>query len=263
MTIRRTSFVMAFVAAATSFCFAGERGEGKYSGVAIFDRWGGCTLYSGVYVMYVSEAVKQQLRAQAGTCVEIDATKVEQPHNPGDGLIQKFALLGAAPKVNAWESPEGFKLAVVPAFTDGHIPELVIRATNVGDKARKLNMDSLAPTLLMAKSKLNQWSPSDGPSTAVVTRNNFWVGGKEPRIKGGNNTWEWSLKTPDTLEQIVTLQPKEVFELRLTFKLPAGEYDFLAGYGGGVHAGQCIASNLVAFDVKVDGTATLPKVAGR
>ena len=49
-----------------SACLAGERGSGKYSGVVIFDRWGGCTLYSGIYVMYISEGVKEQLRPEAG-----------------------------------------------------------------------------------------------------------------------------------------------------------------------------------------------------
>ena len=30
------------------------RGPGKYNGVVIFDRWDGCHLYSGAYVMEIS-----------------------------------------------------------------------------------------------------------------------------------------------------------------------------------------------------------------
>ena len=71
-------------------CQGGERGPGKYCGVVIFDRWGGCTLYSGIYVMYVSEKVKNGLRPFAGRAVQIDAKKVNQPENPGDGLITQF-----------------------------------------------------------------------------------------------------------------------------------------------------------------------------
>ena len=75
-------------------CEAGIRSTGKYCGVAVFDRWDGCTLYSGAYVMYVSEKTKEGLRKYAGQAVAIDAKEVDQPHNPGDGLIGKFEYLG-------------------------------------------------------------------------------------------------------------------------------------------------------------------------
>ncbi len=71
-------------------CGAGRRGPGKYCGVAVFDRWDGCTLYSGVYLMYVSEKTKESLRKYAGQAVQIDAKEVYQPINPGDGRIGKF-----------------------------------------------------------------------------------------------------------------------------------------------------------------------------
>jgi hypothetical protein len=59
------------------------------------------------------------------------------------------------------------------------------------------------------------------------------------------------------------LKPKEKRTVTITFDLPEGEYDFLAGYGGGVHAGKGIASNLVAFDVSPKGKVTIVKVKGR
>ncbi len=261
---KRFSTTIAAVALLVSVCLAGIRSEGKYSGVVIFDRWGGCTLYSGIYVMYVSEGVKEQLRPEAGKCVQLDATKVEQPMNPGDGLIKQFKLLGAAPAAKEWESPEGLKLTVVRAFEDGNAPEFIIQVENVSDKQRTLRMDSLAPTLLAAKTKGgDRWSPSDGPSAAVVTRQSFWIGTDGPRMQGANETWQWKVVAPQKLVEKVSLDPKAVFELRLSFKLPPGEYEFLAGYGGGTHDGQCIASNLIGFDVKEDGTAVLAKSAGR
>ena len=60
---------------------------GKYSGVVFFDRWGGCIFFSGVYLMYISEETKENLREYDGQAIEIDALQVVQPVNPGDGLI--------------------------------------------------------------------------------------------------------------------------------------------------------------------------------
>ena len=49
----------------------------------------------------------------------------------------------------------------------------------------------------------------------------------------------------------------EPLEVALNFRLPHGEYQFMAGYGGGVHAGRALASNLAGFDVDADGRASL------
>jgi hypothetical protein len=269
--IAMNKLLTTFAAATVLFvtvCLAATRSPGKYSGVVVFDRWGGCTLYSGIYVMYISEGVKEQLRANAGKCVQIDATQVEQPLGRGDGLIRKLTLLGPAPPAKASESPEGLKITVARAFEDGTAPQFVIRVENVSDQPKALNMNSLAPTLLAAKTKARAGSeglsPSDGPSTAVVTREDFWLE-KEgaPRLQGESETWQWKVIAPEKLEKDVALKPKAVFELRLSFKVPSGEYEFLAGYGGGAHAGECIASNRLGFDVKQDGTAVMAKAAGR
>ena len=79
--------------------------------MVVFDRWDGCTLYSGIYVMYISERVKNKLRKQAGKSVQIDAIKVHQPKNPGDGLITEFTYLGPAPQTMNWVSLSGVELA--------------------------------------------------------------------------------------------------------------------------------------------------------
>lgn len=53
---------------------------------------------SGSYVMYISGDQKERLRRYAGVAVQIDATAVQQPINPGDGLIREFEFLGLAPE---------------------------------------------------------------------------------------------------------------------------------------------------------------------
>ena len=93
---------------------AGIRGPGKYSGVVIFDRWDGCILFSGVYLMYISERVKDQLREYDGQAIELDALEVFQPKNPGDGLIQKLKVLGPAPPSNSPFTFEGISLDAQP-----------------------------------------------------------------------------------------------------------------------------------------------------
>src|SRR5919112_755048 len=95
-----------FVLFATSFLVgvfhlsarAGIRAPGKYSGVVFFDRWDTCVLINGRYVTYVAEGVKEELRKYAGVAVQIDASDVVQPMNPGDALVRKYKLLGLAPE---------------------------------------------------------------------------------------------------------------------------------------------------------------------
>src|SRR6516225_5196465 len=94
------------VALSSRVANAGIRAPGKYSGVVIFDRWGGCILFSGVYLMYISDSVKEQLREYEGQAVEIDALEVNQPTNPGDGLIRRLKILGPAQSKQAWYTVE-------------------------------------------------------------------------------------------------------------------------------------------------------------
>ena len=63
-----TVWILALVFSAFP-CFGGIRSPGKYSGVVVFDRWDGCTLYSGIYVMYISEKTKDGLRPFEGQLI--------------------------------------------------------------------------------------------------------------------------------------------------------------------------------------------------
>jgi hypothetical protein len=251
-------------------CEGGIRGPGKYCGVAIFDRWDGCTLYSGIYVMYVSEKVKEGLRPYAGRAIQIDAKKVEQPVNPGDGLIGKFAYLGAAPenKAQAWIKLTGLHLeSSVKVEADGK-PVVTITIMNRGDEVVKVFSQELALTLLTQQDKGRGriCFASDGPSFALVTRQSFQIGGDEPRWQGrgfrAGKPYAWTIGKENALPHSFTLAPEEKRQIHIRFDLPDGQYDFLCGYGGGVHAGKCLASNLSAFDVK-DGRARRVKIRGR
>lgn len=249
---------LAVLSFANSQCEADRKLPGKYCGAVIFDRWGGCTLYDGIFVMYVADALKEQLRDQAGKCIQVDATDVYQFWSPGPAVINKFTILGFAPDSPDWESPNGLRLSVEPAFENGQIPSVKIRVENVSHEPITLRLDSLAPTLF-AKNGIGLRGSfvSNGRSSAVITDEAFWVG--SARLTGGNTRWFWRVTKPETFEIAVPIQAGGKFEIELTFTLPAGEYDFLAGYGGGVQPGKCIASNFVGFDVDKDGLATLVK----
>jgi hypothetical protein len=232
---------------------AGIRTPGKYSGVVVFDRWDGCILYSGIYVMYVSEHTKEKVREYAGKSIQIDAKKVSQPINPGDGLISELAYLKSPPTtVRNWVSLSGLRLQARADFKDGGSPTVVITLANTGKEDVKIFGSELAPTLLMKAAKTQ---PADGPSFALVTRQAFIVGGEDPRTTGsgiqGGRPYGWKIE--EAVPVTFVLKPGEDRRVRITFDLPVGEYDFLAGYGGGVHEDQGLASNLVAFDVDANG----------
>lgn len=258
---------IAVVAGAWMVCEAGIRSPGEYCGIVIFDRWDGCTLYSGIYVMYISEKVKEGLRKYAGQPVQIDAKEVSQPENPGDGLIGKFEYLGKAPADRNWVKAEGLHLE--SSITVGKDGKAIATITieNKGADAVKLFSQELAFTLLVKKNgKEGILGVSDGPSFALITRQSFEIGTDEPRWKGEGIAWgttySWTIGKENALPHEFTIESKARKEIRIAFDLPDGEYDFLCGYGGGVHEGQCVASNLSAFDVK-EGKTKVVEIKSR
>lgn len=233
-------------------CQAGRLGPGKYCGVVIFDRWDGCTLYSGIYVMYVSEKVKEGLRPYAGQAIQIDAKEVDQPHNPGDGRIGRFEYLGPAPKQRNWIEIEGIGLKSSVEIQQDGKPVATIHIENTSQVPVKLFSQELALTLLTKREDPKAWSVSDGPSYALITRQSFEVG-SDPRWEGTgyvarDKTYTWTIGKPNALPHDFTLAPGEKKVINVRFDLPDGEYEFLCGYGGNGEKG--VASNLSAFDVK-------------
>lgn len=251
------------------FCKAGVRFPGPYCGVVIFDRWDGCILYSGIYVMYVSEKTKEGLRKYGGQAVKILAREVYQPENPGDGLIGKFEYLGAASKEKTrdWIKLEGIKLeSSVRVGQDGRaIAVMTIR--NKGKVPVRIFSTELGFTLLMKFSTSKRFfEPSDGPSFALITRQSFrpmpcklhWKG------KGGSEDipFFWTIGKENALPSKFTIAPGKKKRIDILLDIPDGQYDFLCGYGGGVHDSMCLASNLSAFDVK-NGKAEIVEIKDR
>lgn len=239
------------------------RGPGKYSGVVVFDRWYGCHLYSGANVMEISEEVKEKLRPFAGQAMLINAEEVFQPINPGDGLITKLQVLGPAedPVKTGFGLPpaiEGLSLKAIPNFGAQGGDLLIVKLTNTSDSKRMVDANALAPTLLAKKQGLECLEPSDGPSYAAVTRTNVNFMSSQPAggsclVNGKGRTVEMSLLPGSAISPQFDLAPGRSIEVPLRFSLSAGEYQFLAGYGGGVHQVRALASNMINFDVDEAG----------
>jgi len=229
---------------------AGMRGPGKYSGVVVFDRWGGCILFSGVYLMYISETVKDQLRPYDGQAIELDALEVTQPTNPGDGLIQKLKVLGPAPQSNRPFTFDGIKLTAQPVAVKGERAAIELIITNEGDTAAKIDTSQIGFMLLSEKIAGAQ-TPSDGPSMAVITRSNVFTGKGTWELGTGEKVYSYSYMIPHSLRfpQSFDLAPHAASSTQFRFHLPAGHYQFFAGYGGGVHESKLNVSNPVSIDL--------------
>jgi len=82
----------------------------------------------------------------------------------------------------------------------------------------------------------------------------------QPRAaaSGVTNGQKYAWKIDAPLPRSVVLKPNEEQSITIRLDLPAGEYQILAGYGGRTHAEQCVASNLVSFDIDNQGRAIVP-----
>lgn len=249
--------------------FGGIRAAGKYHGVVVFDRWGGCHLYSGIYVMEVSETVKSLLRPYADQAVLIEAKEVLQPINPGDGLIRKLSVLGRAEEAKAPRAGralvlDDLELKVFANLRAAGGAELIVELKNNGTSTRGIDTEGLAPTLLAKSQGQGCLSPSDGPSYVAITRTSINDLHRHPArgcIPGGKGGAVRMWLPPGiVVPKAFDLRPGQTLEVPLVFALPEGEYEFLAGYGGGVHESRTLASNRIAFDVDGHGE---PHLVGR
>lgn len=249
----------------TALCMssiAGIRSPGKYSGVVVFDRWDTCLIYSGVYVMYVSHKVNEPLRKYQGHAIVIDALSVAQPMNPGDGRINRFRVIGAATSRRPQVQLDGLSLRVSPRFTAGS-RAFVLEIRNQGKRKVEMHSSELALTLLGSKTERNRaFDPSDGLSTALITRTSF----RDSRRSGTSNNPDdgcfWTIGDRP-LPGVFTLKPRQEYSITISLTVPPGEYDFLCGYGGGVHYDKSLASNIVAFDVDENRRATPVNISRR
>jgi hypothetical protein len=239
---------------------AGMRGPGKYCGLVVFDRWDTCFLLSGHFITYVSDGVKNELRPYKGTAMQVDASEVFQPMNPGDALIRKYKIIGPAPDNHYWVTLDGLELVARSDFGPQGTAAFLIELRNTGSRPVEVRSSEFGPTLLGLNPKVLFWA-SDGKSGAWITR----VGLLTPTSW---ESWSGAIKysasytiDPKSLPpERFQLAPGESVKVRVIFKAPPGQYQFIVGYGGGVHEEKSLASNAISFDVNDLGFATLAKL---
>lgn len=237
---------------------AGLRGPGKYCGVVVFDRWDTCFLLSGPYITYISDNVKNDLRPYAGKAMEVDASDVFQPMNPGDALIRKYKIIGPAPDDHHWANLDGLELAASNEFGPNGLPTFLIEIRNTGSALASIDLQQVAPALLTTVDKKYPFLPSDGRSTAVITRSDLVHHGEgQIAINGVARSWSYAVDREAGTAERIQLNPGQSMKCRITFDIPPGEYHFMFGYGGGVHEERSLASNPISFDLNDKGFATL------
>jgi hypothetical protein len=236
-------------AVVTPMLVAGVRPVGRYNGVVFYDRWDNCYLFSGVYLMYVSEAVKETLRAYRGKSIEIDAQEIRQAMNPGDGLIMKLAVIGESKEdrslIDRAPPIRGIELRATVSTVADHVKATVA----IGNRnSSEISIDARALGFAVIALDKPFICPGDGTSCAVITR----IDATSPNGKNtvDSHRWGWTFQGGDRLPNRLTLRTGEKRTTTVVFDLPKGLYQFVAGYGGGVHSGPCLASNAVPFDVK-------------
>ena len=116
------------------------------------------------------------------------------------------------------------------------------------------------------------FAPSDDKSEAWLTRSPFkspsilrevGFGAKSATSHPLTSTGEYYLNVEQELPDQIEILANGQSMITMSFHLPPGQYDFLCGYGGGVHEEKGIASNLVAFSVDKKERAVVDAVARR
>lgn len=227
---------------------AGIRGPGKYSGVVFFDRWDTCVLISGVYVMYISDRLKSGLRSFAGQAVEIDASDVFQPVNPGDGLIRKYNWIGLAPEPRRYIQLDGLKLTAESNPAQGP-SSVVVEILNTGISVVRVSTAEIGINVFGIKRE-GTADVSDGRSEAVITRAHLQRSlGQFLDTNENGSRFHASFEANNSIPDTIRLEPGAAYRVIIKFDLSPGEYQFVFGYGGGVHEERALLSNGVSFDV--------------
>ena len=245
--LTKLTLTFAFILILASNSFAGIRSPGKHTGVVIYDRWDTCYLYSGVYLMHISQKTKDGLRQYEGKSVEIDAKDVFQPINPGDGVIGEYEFTGYAKPGRILSENDNLTATLKPEFNGVNNQRVIFELRNEGNERVRVSVSDLAMTLLGTGRSLE----SDGISAAYVTRQS--MSGKV----AVDGYYPGFLQVEDLPETMFYLNSQESRQINIYFKLSKGEYDFLCGYGGGVHEEKGIASNRISFNVDESGKAVL------
>jgi hypothetical protein len=233
---------------------AGLRGTGKYCGAVVFDRWDTCFLLSGRYITYISEAIKNERRPYSGRAMQIDASDVVQPRNPGDALIRKYKIIGPAPRPRQWAMLHAIELVAESDFGTHEVPIFLIEIRNTG--ATSVVVDSLVvgPVFLGLNPK-GPFAASGGKSEAWITRGDLVHASSWGSVGSVKYSASYTIDPTSRPAQYFQLEPGQSKKVRVIFKVPPGHYQFMVRYGGGVHEEKSIASNAVSIDVNDKGMA--------
>ena len=266
---RATLLALLLLLASAAGAAAGIRGPGKYSGVVVFDRWDTCYVYDGVFLMYVSEKVKERLRRYEGRYVEVNAKEVVQPLNPGDARVMKFDLLSVSPPRPRPPRFKNLKVTAEPLFEPGRKPRFALAVQNLGGEDVKVKQSSIAPTLLGEKDEGDLFSPSDGKSEARITRcgldsaklfhREYSAAVEKPGGQQATVTRRFGFEVEDaeSLADELLVPAGQTVRVTVALDAPPGDYDFLFACDVGTVENRRIASNIVSFNVSGDGSVSL------
>ena len=96
---------------------------------------------------------------------------------------------------------------------------------------------------------------------ALITRKSFYARWQGKGVIH-DKPYSWTIGKENALPHDFILDAGKTRNIRIHFDLAPGKYDFLSGYGGGVHDGKGLSSNLTAFDVDKDGKAKIVTIKG-
>jgi hypothetical protein len=144
-------------------------------------------------------------------------------------------------------------------FGPNGTPTFLIEIRNNGSGPISVDTHQVGPALLGPIEK-SPFLASDGGSIAVITRgdlvNHSW---RQGTVAGITHSWSYTIDPRTRPTERVQLNPGQSMKARIAFQVPPGEYQFMFGYGGGVHEEMCLASNAISFDLNDSGVASLAK----
>jgi hypothetical protein len=229
---------------------AEPRMPGSYKGKIIYDRWDVCILYSGVYLTYVSEKIKEDFRPYEGKELVINATKVVQPMNPGDARIEDYSSIE---EVHGKPNPMALRIisGVEPGANGEPYATVIIQ--NTGKSKITLRMQDFAFTLLKKfEERIPSLSPSDGPSFALITRQGFWTPfGSRYESSGITNavSYSWVIEEENSLSEYLHLSGNGKKRINIRMNLVDGEYNLL--YGCSTYDSETtVVSNITSFNIE-------------
>jgi hypothetical protein len=231
----------------------------EYSGVVLFDRWDSCYLISGTYVTYVSKSAKEALRPYNGMAIQVHADDVSRESNPGDVLIREYKMIGPAPDTHHYAVLDGLKLVAQPDFETVGNPSFVVEIRNAGTDTTTIMSRYIGPVLLGPSPRPPFSPPGDDISSAIVTHGNILnsFGWRSYDGQFGTRSAEYTVDLQSRPSERFQLAPGQSMKTRISFIIPAGQYQVLFGYGGGFNDEKSLVSNAISFNVADNGLATI------